>query len=98
MLLHLIPPLDSESIRMFKDGPLEKLRGRGGEFSSRINLFSLLFSLYVLFCSFEWIFFRVNGTLRAVFSPGRTLRFDGKETTASNRLLFHRAWVMVRPA
>ena len=26
-------------------------------------------------------------TLRAVFSPGRTLRFDGKETTASNRLL-----------
>ena len=52
MLLHLIPPLDSESIRMFKDGPLEKLRGRGGEFSSRINLFSLLFSLYVLFCTF----------------------------------------------
>ena len=30
-------------------------------------------------------------TLRAVVSPGRTLRFDGKETTASNRLLFHRA-------
>ena len=30
-------------------------------------------------------------TLRAVFSPGRTLRFDGKETTASNRLHFHRA-------
>lgn len=49
MLLHLIPGLDSESIRMFKDGPLEKLRERGGEFSSRINLFSLLFSLYVFF-------------------------------------------------
>ena len=49
MLLHLIPRLDSESIRMFKDGPLEKLRERGGEFSSRINLFSLLFSLYVFF-------------------------------------------------
>ena len=30
-------------------------------------------------------------TLTAVVSPGRTLRFDGKETTASNRLLFHRA-------
>ena len=25
-------------------------------------------------------------TPRAVVSPGRTLRFDGKETTASNRL------------
>lgn len=49
MLLHLIPGLDSESIRMFKDGPLEKSRERGGEFSSRINLFSLLFSLYVFF-------------------------------------------------
>ena len=33
----------------------------------------------------------INATLRAVVSPGRTLRFDGKETTASNRLLFHRA-------
>ena len=31
-------------------------------------------------------------TLRAVVSPGRTLRFDGKETTASNRLHFHRAY------
>ena len=30
-------------------------------------------------------------TLRAVVSSGRTLRFDGKETSASNRLLFHRA-------
>ena len=30
-------------------------------------------------------------TLRAVVSPGQTLRFDGKETTASNRLHFHRA-------
>ena len=30
-------------------------------------------------------------TLRAVVSPGRTLRFYGKETTASNRLLFHGA-------
>ena len=29
--------------------------------------------------------------LRALVSPGRTLRFDGKETTACNRLLFHRA-------
>ena len=29
MLLHLIPPLDSESIRMFRDGPLEKLWGWG---------------------------------------------------------------------
>ena len=33
----------------------------------------------------------INATLRAVVSPGRTLRFDGKETTASNRLLYHRA-------
>ena len=32
-----------------------------------------------------------SSTLRAVVSSGRTLRFDGKETTASNRLLFHRA-------
>ena len=48
MLLHLILPLDSESIRMFRDGPLEKLWGGGG-FSSRMNLFSLLFSLYVFF-------------------------------------------------
>ena len=30
-------------------------------------------------------------TLRAVVSPGRTQRFYGKETTASNLLLFHRA-------
>ena len=30
-------------------------------------------------------------TLRAVVSQGRTLRFGGKETTASNRLPFHRA-------
>ena len=29
----------------------------------------------------------VISTLRAVVSPGRTLRFDGKETTASKRLL-----------
>ena len=28
-----------------------------------------------------------RATLRAVVSPGRTLRFDGKETTASNHLL-----------
>ena len=35
--------------------------------------------------------YKVKHTLRAVVSPGRTLRFDGKETTASNRLLFHRA-------
>ena len=32
-----------------------------------------------------------HGTLQAVVSQGRTLRFDGKETTVSNRLLFHRA-------
>ena len=30
-------------------------------------------------------------TLRAVVCPGRTLRYEGRETTASNQLLFHRA-------
>ena len=35
--------------------------------------------------------FLAKVTLRALVSPGRTLRFDGKETTACNRLLFHRA-------
>ena len=30
-------------------------------------------------------------TLRAVVSPVRTLRFDEKETTTSNRFLFHRS-------
>ena len=49
----LIPPpppsLDSGSIRMSRDGPLEKLLGGGGEFSIRMILFSLLFSLYFFF-------------------------------------------------
>ena len=30
-------------------------------------------------------------TLRAVVCPGRTLRYEGRETTASNQLHFHRA-------
>ena len=32
-------------------------------------------------------------TLQAVVSAGRTLRYEERETTASNRLLFHRARV-----
>ena len=33
------------------------------------------------------LYFR-NLTMRAVVSPGRTLRYEGRETTASSRLLF----------
>ena len=42
MLLHLILPLDSESIRMFRDGPLEKLWG-GGIFEPHEFVFVTVF-------------------------------------------------------
>ena len=34
-------------------------------------------------------FHHVSITLRAVVSPGRTLRYDGRKNTASNRLMEH---------
>ena len=47
---------------------------------------------WVLCCAYNWMI-----TLRAVVSPGRTLRYKGRETTASNRLhcFFHRAAVQL---
>ena len=39
--------------------------------------------------------YKVYGTLQAVVSPGRTLHYEGKETTASIRLLL---WSIRRPA
>ena len=57
-----------------------------------IDLTSLNSPIYLLDCLY-FISRKLDRkpTLRAVISPGRTLRFDGKEITASNRLLFHRA-------
>ena len=56
------PPLDSESIRMFRDGPLEKLFGGGGgvgNFWGAWFCFRHCFSC-IFFCAFAWMFFRVH--------------------------------------
>ena len=36
--------------------------------------------------------YKPTGTLRAVVSPDQTLRYEGRETIARNRLLFHRTY------
>ena len=41
--------LTFETMKQLRDGPLEKLWGGGGEFSSRRNFFSLSNSLYEFF-------------------------------------------------
>ena len=51
--------------------------------------------LYNILSSFEakkyQLLVLVKPTPRAVVSPSQTLRFEERETSASNRLLFHRA-------
>ena len=46
---------------MFRDGPLEKGRGGGGEFSSRRNFFLYQIPCMIFFQTLAWIFLRVNG-------------------------------------
>ena len=68
----------------------------GGNFS---NLGSNCLDIWQFFrnflafqkASFQHFTSTIGTALRAVVSPGRTLRYEGRETTASNRLLFHRA-------
>ena len=59
-----------------------------------VHCFKLLVSFTGFYTEDEPIFCLLGAgksALRAEVSPGRTLRFDGIETTASIRLLFHRA-------
>ena len=61
----LIPPpppaLDSESIRMFRDGPLEKLLGGGwGIFDPHDFVFVIVFLVFFFFCAFAWVCLRVH--------------------------------------
>ena len=53
----------------------------------RFNLERSSFSFKAANNLFNYGNYLLKSTMRAVVSPGRTLRFEGRETTASNRLL-----------
>ena len=60
--------LTFETMKQLRDGPLEKLWGGGGEFSSRRNFFSLSNSLYGFFLGHSMnIFLGLIGVLEFFF-------------------------------